>query len=61
MPHNFRTATRNTTLPRGGGPDGMSPIVVKKGQSVMYTVLVTHRDTKTYGADANEFRPERWF
>ncbi|KGR04276.1 cytochrome P450 52A4 [Candida albicans L26] len=61
VPHNFRTATRNTTLPRGGGPDGMSPIVVKKGQSVMYTVLVTHRDTKTYGADANEFRPERWF
>ena len=32
VPHNFRTATRNTTLPRGGGPDGMSPIVVKKGQ-----------------------------
>lgn len=27
----------------------------------MYSVYVTHRDTKVYGKDANEFRPERWF
>nr|AAO73956.1 CYP52A16 [Candida tropicalis]AAX63449.1 cytochrome P450 [Candida tropicalis] len=61
VPHNFRVATRNTTLPRGGGKDGCSPIVVKKGQVVMYTVIGTHRDPSIYGADADVFRPERWF
>nr|P16141.4 RecName: Full=Cytochrome P450 52A4; AltName: Full=Alkane-inducible P450-ALK3-A; AltName: Full=CYPLIIA4; AltName: Full=Cytochrome P450-CM2 [Candida maltosa]CAA39367.1 n-alkane inducible cytochrome P-450 [Candida maltosa] len=61
VPHNFRVATRNTTLPRGGGKDGMSPIAIKKGQNVMYTILATHRDPNIYGEDANVFRPERWF
>ncbi len=61
VPQNFRVATKNTTLPRGGGSDGMSPILVRKGQTVMYSVYVTHRDTKVYGKDADEFRPERWF
>ena len=61
VPHNFRVATRNTTLPRGGGSDGLSPIAIRKGQVVMYTILATHRDKDIYGADADVFRPERWF
>ncbi|KAI5902134.1 Cytochrome P450 52A5 [Candida parapsilosis] len=61
VPQNFRVATRNTTLPRGGGPDGMSPILITKGQTVNYSVYATHRSEEYYGKDANEFRPERWF
>ena len=61
VPQNFRVATRNTTLPRGGGPDGQSPILVTKGQTVAYTVYATHRMEQFYGKDALDFRPERWF
>ncbi|KAG5419204.1 ALK2 [Candida metapsilosis] len=61
VPQNFRVATRNTTLPRGGGPDGQSPILVTKGQTVVYSVYATHRMEEYYGKDALEFRPERWF
>ncbi|CAK9436487.1 uncharacterized protein LODBEIA_P10450 [Lodderomyces beijingensis] len=61
VPQNFRIATRNTTLPRGGGKDGMSPILVRKGQNVVYSCYALHRDEKYYGKDAECFRPERWF
>ncbi|KAI3404461.2 NUP192 [Candida oxycetoniae] len=61
VPQNFRIATRTTTLPHGGGKDGLSPILIRKGQNVIYSVFALHRDEKYYGKDANEFRPERWF
>ncbi|KAI5954868.1 ALK2 [Candida theae] len=61
VPQNFRVATRNTTLPRGGGPDGMSPVLVTKGQEIHYCVYATHRMEEYYGKDACDFRPERWF
>ncbi|KAJ5453411.1 uncharacterized protein N7458_004367 [Penicillium daleae] len=31
VPFNRRSATQDTTLPRGGGPDGQSPVFVWKG------------------------------
>ncbi len=37
-PFMSRAATRDTTLPTGGGPDGKSPIYIKKGQPVNLTV-----------------------
>lgn len=49
-----------TTLPVGGGPDGRSPVFVKKGTAVGYSVYVMHRRKDIYGEDADEFRPERW-
>ena len=61
VPRNGRFANKNTTLPRGGGPDGMSPILIKQGQGVLYSIYSTQRDTKFYGKDADVFRPERWF
>ncbi|KAI5954870.1 hypothetical protein KGF57_003895 [Candida theae] len=61
VPQNFRVATRNTTLPRGGGPDGMSPVLITKGKSVSYSVYALHRTEEFYGKDASVFRPERWF
>lgn len=60
VPLNFRCATRNTTLPRGGGSDGQSPIIIEKGTVVAYIIAATHRDPDYYGKDADVFRPDRW-
>ncbi|CAN3369213.1 cytochrome P450 52A13 [Diutina catenulata] len=60
VPVNFRDATRTTTLPRGGGKDGQSPIYVGKGTTVAYSVYATHRLEEYYGKDAKEFNPDRW-
>jgi len=57
---NGRIAIADTVIPVGGGPDGKSPIFVKKGQLVNYQVYVMHRRKDIYGEDANEFKPERW-
>lgn len=38
VPMNGRSAVRDTVLPLGGGPDGRSPILVKKGQDIGYSV-----------------------
>jgi cytochrome P450 len=60
VPENSRRAVRDTTLPRGGGPDGTSPIYVRKGSEVGYNVHIMHRRTDIWGPDASEFKPERW-
>ncbi|KAL6450107.1 CYP52D1 Cytochrome P450 52D1 [Candida maltosa Xu316] len=60
VPRNARFAKKNTTLPHGGGVDGMSPILIKKGQPVAYFICATHVDEKFYTKDALVFRPERW-
>ncbi|CAL5866688.1 uncharacterized protein PFLUO_LOCUS898 [Penicillium psychrofluorescens] len=60
VPANFRVATKDTSLPVGGGPDQRSPIYIKKGTMVMYNVYAMHRRTDFWGADARLFRPERW-
>jgi cytochrome P450 len=49
-----------TTLPTGGGEDGKSPILVRRGEAVGYCVYAMHRRKDIYGPDADEFRPERW-
>ncbi len=60
VPANGRRANKDTTLPRGGGPDGQSPIYVKKHEQVGYSVHVMHHRKDLWGEDAEEFRPERW-
>ncbi|CAN3486687.1 cytochrome P450 52A5 [Diutina catenulata] len=60
VPFNVRQATRDTTLPRGGGPNADKPIFIAKHELVAYNVFAMHRSKATYGEDANEFRPERW-
>jgi cytochrome P450 len=57
---NNRTATKTTILPTGGGPDGNSPILVRRGEVVVFSQYVNSRVKNIYGADAHEFRPERW-
>lgn len=60
VPVNTRSALRATTLPVGGGADGLSPILVRKGEAVGYCVYAMHRRKDLYGADAGFFRPSRW-
>jgi cytochrome P450 len=60
VPINSRAALKTTTLPVGGGPDGQSPILVRKGEAVGYCVYAMHRRKDIYGEDALSFRPERW-
>ncbi|CAG8956485.1 hypothetical protein HYFRA_00003871 [Hymenoscyphus fraxineus] len=60
VPMNCRTALKDTILPKGGGPDGTQPIMVRKGENVGYTTYVMHRSKRLYGEDAETFRPERW-
>ncbi|TAQ83964.1 hypothetical protein B7494_g7712 [Chlorociboria aeruginascens] len=60
VPTNGRYAQRDTVLPRGGGPNGTSPVYIPAGTLVAYSTYTMHRSTAIYGADALEFRPERW-
>ena len=60
VPVNTRTASKTTFLPVGGGPDGTSPVLVRRGDNVAYCIYAMHRRKDLYGDDAEEFRPERW-
>lgn len=67
VPFNVRAAFKDTTLPRGGGPDGTQPLSVLKETSVGYSVMVMQRRADLYPAvsekfaDPLVFSPERWF
>ena len=60
VPLNNRTANKATILPRGGGSDGTAPILVRKGEVVVFSQYVNARRKNIFGPDADEFRPERW-
>ena len=60
MPINVRFANKATVIPRGGGPDGQSPVLLRKGTGIGSSVYHLHRRKDLYGDDADDFRPERW-
>ena len=60
VPSNSRIASKDTVLPLGGGPDGLSPVFVRKGTMIAYHVTAMHRRKDIWGEDACEFKPERW-
>ncbi|KAL8734372.1 MAG: hypothetical protein Q9166_001570 [cf. Caloplaca sp. 2 TL-2023] len=60
VPINTRFSKRATTLPRGGGLDGSSPLLVREGMPIAYSVYHMQRREDLYGPDAGAFRPERW-
>ncbi|KAE8449366.1 hypothetical protein EG329_008267 [Mollisiaceae sp. DMI_Dod_QoI] len=43
VPFNVRLALKDTTLPHGGGPDGLSPIGILKDTPIGYSTLVMQR------------------
>jgi cytochrome P450 len=69
VPFNVRLALHDTTLPRGGGPDGLSPIGILKDTPIGYTTLGMQRRLDLYpsswSADPSlsplNFNPSRWY
>ena len=60
IPLNERVAVRDTTLPRGGGPDGSQPIFIPKGRQVLIATYAMQHRADIWGEDVEQFRPERW-
>ncbi|KAK3989184.1 cytochrome P450 [Cladorrhinum sp. PSN332] len=67
VPFNVRLALKDTTLPRGGGPDGSLPVKVLKNTPIGYSTLVMQRRPDLYPSvspqfpDVDTFSPDRWF
>jgi cytochrome P450 len=66
VPFNVRLALHDTTLPRGGGPDGSLPLAVLKDTPVAYATVIMQRREDLYpptspdSPDPQRFAPERW-
>lgn len=66
VPYNFRVALNDTTIPRGGGPDGSQPVGVLAGTTVGYSTLAMQRRADIYPPMSDkfahhlDFQPERW-
>ncbi|KAH3920434.1 hypothetical protein HBI56_070000 [Parastagonospora nodorum] len=66
VPFNVRFALNDTTLPVGGGKDGLQPIGILKGTPIAYSTLVMQRradiypDPSTGFPAVEKFVPERW-
>ncbi|OCL09854.1 cytochrome P450 [Glonium stellatum] len=43
-----------------GGADGKARLCVPKDTPIIYSIYGMHRRRDIYGADAEEFKPERW-
>jgi cytochrome P450 len=71
VPYNIRLALHDTTLPHGGGPDGLAPIGILKDTPIAYSPLVMQRRPDIYPAswragadpalDPLNFNPSRWY
>ncbi|TVY20558.1 Cytochrome P450, partial [Lachnellula arida] len=59
VPYNIRFALHDTTLPLGGGPSGLSPLAILKGEIVTYSTLVMQRRADLT-PNPLAFHPERW-
>ncbi len=57
---NLRFSNKPTVLPRGGGPDGMSPVLLPKGSGIVWSVYHLHRLESIYGPDPRVYLPQRW-
>ncbi|KAH7138730.1 cytochrome P450 [Dendryphion nanum] len=55
-----RTALQDTILPVGAGPNQNLPTFVPKGAFVVLSYYALHRNQDVFGADVENFRPERW-
>ncbi|KAK8194824.1 cytochrome P450 [Phyllosticta capitalensis] len=68
VPFNARTALRDTSLPRGGGPEGEDPVGVPEGTVVVWSTHVMHLSPELLPPEsesesfppAHLFRPRRW-
>lgn len=49
VPANPRVAVRDTVIPRGGGTDGQSPVLIARGTPIVYNVSGLYRQKDIYG------------
>ncbi|CZT13902.1 uncharacterized protein RCO7_11561 [Rhynchosporium graminicola] len=59
VPLNNRTIIKTTTLPTSSGPDRESPVLVRKGELVVFSSYIHSRRRNLFGMDTDDFRPER--
>lgn len=57
---NLRSPPKDTTLPRGGGPNGDQPVAVLAGTQVIYSVISHQRRERAAGPDPDVWNPYRW-
>lgn len=66
VPYNVRVALQDTTLPRGGGPNGAEPLGILKDTPIGYSTLIMQRRSDIYPPTSSgfpdylAFAPERW-
>ncbi|KAF2120036.1 n-alkane-inducible cytochrome P450 [Lophiotrema nucula] len=60
LPMNIRFTNKATILPRGGGPNGTSPVLLPKGSGIVWSIYHLHRVESIYGPDSRIYRPQRW-
>lgn len=66
VPENMRISLKDTTLPRGGGPDGTEPVGVPEGTAVAYSPHMMHLTQEIYPPTSDafpapeDFAPRRW-
>lgn len=63
IPLNVREALQDTTLPRGGGADGVAKVGVPKGTAVVFNIFSLQLQAEWYqGSDIDPmlFEPDRW-
>lgn len=60
VPYNQRQAFKDTTLPHGGGSNGDQPIQILKDSSILIDIFSMQRDPEYWGADSDDFKPDRW-
>ncbi|KAF2260407.1 hypothetical protein CC78DRAFT_571219 [Lojkania enalia] len=59
VPINGRICNTTTTLPRGGGPEGQSPILVPKGSLICFSAYAAQTN-KDLWDNASKFDVDRW-
>lgn len=54
VPFNVRYSLRDTTLPRGGGPDGLAPVGVRANTRIIYSTMLMQRDPDLYNGPGSK-------
>ena len=60
FPQMNRISLVDTILPKGGGPNGDSPIFAHAGTGFDTSWYNLHRLESIWGKNADEFKPDRW-
>ncbi|EKV13299.1 Cytochrome P450 alkane hydroxylase, putative [Penicillium digitatum PHI26] len=54
VPFKVRYSLRDTTLPRGGGVDGLAPVGVRANSRIFYSTMLMQRDPDLYDGPGSE-------